>query len=136
MGVVARFTKTSFFYGGNMDITYEYDEMNKHWPDLNTYNVYEYTFIDDVETCFKPILLLPHNDEAYMFRCIYKLTEMFSSKGWEGDGYIGFMYLPPFFGPENEYNYSFPIFHVKQRNNGISFIACPNDMQLPRSLML
>ena len=42
--------------------------------------------------------------------------------GWEGDGTLEAMMVPPFFTNQGD-SFWFPVFHVKQRNNGTSWIA-------------
>lgn len=42
--------------------------------------------------------------------------------GWEGDGTLDAMLVPPFFASHSNPGW-FPVFHVKQSNNGISWIA-------------
>jgi hypothetical protein len=53
---------------------------------------------------------------------VEKLRSTLTECGWEGDGHLGAMLVPPFFSNDGD-NYWFPIFHVKQGNNGTSWIA-------------
>jgi hypothetical protein len=53
---------------------------------------------------------------------IEKVKATLKECGWEGDGTLGAMMVPPFFSCEGD-SYWFPIFHVKQENNGTSWIA-------------
>ena len=55
---------------------------------------------------------------------IEKVRAALKEGGWEGDGTLGAMMVPPFFSSESD-NYWFPLFHVKQQNNGTSWIASP-----------
>jgi hypothetical protein len=53
---------------------------------------------------------------------IEALRAAFKAAGWEGDGRLGALLVPPFFGSEGLRDW-FPVFHAKQSNNGISWIA-------------
>lgn len=89
--------------------------------------VYEYTFLDDL-SFIKPI-------EEY-FNTDYKdaLEELFKNNGWEGDGEIGVIWFPPFIGVGEEDTHGHYVFHVKQSNNGISFLA--SSIRLPFARLL
>jgi hypothetical protein len=88
--------------------------------------VYEYTFLDDL-SFIKPIenFFSPEMEQKYL----YELKVLFESHGWEGDGELGVIWLPPFIGVGAEDTHGHYIFHVKQENNGISYLA--SDIQLP-----
>ena len=49
-----------------------------------------------------------------------RLSEALAVCGWEGDGQLEAMMFPPWLGTLTGW---FPIFHVKQSNNGTSWIA-------------
>jgi hypothetical protein len=53
---------------------------------------------------------------------IATLTDLFKGRGWEGDGQLEWMWVPPFFG-EKTWNRWFQIYHVKQSHRGTSWIA-------------
>jgi len=58
-----------------------------------------------------------------------ELAEFFADAGWEGDGEIGCIFVPPcLFGGED--GWCDIIYHVKQSNNGTSWLAIPKDMRL------
>jgi len=88
--------------------------------------VFEYTFIDDIEYFRKPEDLFTLNAENVAE--LERVRAAFKKHGWEGDGDIGVIWIPPFF--YNASNNEDPgqvfgelFWHVKQYNNGISFIA-------------
>ncbi len=57
------------------------------------------------------------------------LAQMFSKAGWEGDGDINCIFVPPcLFGGED--GWTEIIYHVKQSNNGMSWLAIPRSMSL------
>jgi hypothetical protein len=78
--------------------------------------VYEYTFLDDLSF----IQPCENNSEINGFTII----EIFKKHGWEGDGEIGIIWLPPFLTDDGSTDGTY-LWHVKQRNNGISYIISP-----------
>jgi len=52
-----------------------------------------------------------------------KLTSALKLCGWEGDGPLEGMMLPPFFSSERDTRW-FPVFHARQKSDGVSWIAC------------
>lgn len=82
----------------------------------------------------------PDHREAPSEEFVEKLSKTLKDCGWEGDGVLGAMVVPPFFAADGG-NHWFPIFHVKQENNGTSWIASEYelsidnlDAKLPRSI--
>ncbi len=63
-----------------------------------------------------------------------KVKERFRLEGWEGDGVIRLMWLPPFIGAGVEDTWGVGVWFVKQSNNGTSFIVSP--VPLPFSRLL
>ncbi|MBU8845732.1 hypothetical protein KNR15_20430 [Alkalihalobacillus gibsonii] len=87
---------------------------------LEKWFVYEYEHIDYLDM-IEPIPMEKPNGEEL----IAELKQIFKNEGWEGDGEIGAIWLPPFLF-YNNYNVSshgYWVYHVKQQNNGTSFIA-------------
>jgi hypothetical protein len=71
---------------------------------------------------------------------IASLTDVFKTCGWEGDGTLQWMSVPPFFGDGTTGRW-FTIYHVKQSHRGMSWIASKYRLtveelnaDLPRSL--
>ena len=58
-----------------------------------------------------------------------ELTALFKEAGWEGDGEINCIFLAPCFS-EREDGWCDVIYHVKQSNNGTSWLAIPRDLSL------
>lgn len=58
---------------------------------------------------------------------IEKVTTTFKECGWEGDGELGAMMVPPFFSSDGQTHW-FPIFHVKQSHRGTSWIASEHEL--------
>lgn len=106
----------------------------------DTHYVVDYFVIDDFR-CFRPLSEAADSPEHCDFLQEFNLTstteeqlreelrELFLDYGWEGDGEINCMFLPPcFLGTED--GYCEIIYHVKQKNNGVSWLAIPNGTQL------
>jgi len=100
------------------------------------YYVIEFEHIDDFR-CFKPLSAVFENDPnatAEVAELKRNLETLFSAAGWEGDGEINCMFLPPCFTDTGFTNCE-TIYHVKQSNNGTSWIAMPRgvNLQLPEA---
>lgn len=61
-----------------------------------------------------------------------ELSELFRAAGWEGDGEIGCFFVPPCFCNRGD-THCATIFHVKQSNNGTSWLAIPRDFRFEMS---
>ena len=88
--------------------------------------VISYQHIDDSECFLKPRETLSFSSESIAL--LEKVKGVFKKSGWEGDGDIGLIWIPPFFyipASDNysETSYGTYIWHVKQHNNGTSFIG-------------
>lgn len=98
-----------------------------HIDEIDKLHVYTYTFLDDhtaiilSERLYGMIAM--YGDQCRIFEFINRIKELFLSKGWEGDGEIGLIWLPPFVDVGVEDTYGNYIWHVKQRNNGTSWLA-------------
>ncbi|MEK4130171.1 hypothetical protein NYE67_10845 [Solibacillus sp. FSL W8-0474] len=93
--------------------------------------VYEYTFLDDL-SFIKPIEKYFDLDTKEVY--ISELKQLFSEHGWEGDGDLGVIWFPPFVGVGIEDTYGHYVFHVKQSNNGTSFLASSQPLPFARLL--
>jgi hypothetical protein len=78
--------------------------------------VYQYHFIDDLEFVH-PI------DDRIPDEWVETIKGLFLKAGWEGDGEFGVIWLPPFVGEGLEHSVGTPVLHVKQENNGTSWLA-------------
>jgi hypothetical protein len=104
----------------------------KNWLDKKII-VFEYTFIDDLEYFQKPEDYFPISTE--ILALLENVKTAFRKNGWEGDGEIGLIWIPPFFyvsTPDKDPGqiYGTFVWHVKQHNNGISLgslLALQND---------
>lgn len=88
--------------------------------------VYSYMFIDDLSFIQKPeVLGFPDLNDT-----IEHVRARFLDAGWEGDGDIGVFWLPPFVLSEADDHYGVLVWHVKQRNDGISWLLSPIPLPL------
>ena len=53
------------------------------------------------------------------------VKQRFLQEGWEGDGEIGLIWIPPFVDIGLEDTHGTYVWHVKQQNNGISWLLSP-----------
>jgi hypothetical protein len=94
--------------------------------DINDYYVVDFHFIDD-HRCLQPLSESNVIGESPLksSEVEYKrneLSKLFKKSGWEGDGEINCMFLAPFFAGRDDGHCEI-IYHVKQSNNGTSWVA-------------
>ena len=101
-------------------------EIIKYSPEhLKTFKVNCYEWIDNLNFTLKPSACLS-NYQHY----IDIAKKMFLDAGWDGDGEIELMWIPPFAVKHDkiEPNVGLTIWHVKQEEDGISWILSPIDI--------
>jgi len=94
--------------------------------------VLQYEHID-----FYEFLKLPrdvYSNDANLDLAIEKVKKIFKRNGWEGDGEITILWLPPFLDQADDENYGTLVWHVKQNNNGTSFLGFSEVIQSARLL--
>jgi hypothetical protein len=110
------------------------------------YRVVDYHHIDD-DRCFRPLAddivdwsvesMSPTQHREREEELRGQLAELFRRAGWEGDGTIECFFVPPCFSSQGEDGETSctTIYHVKQSNNGTSWLAIPNgfDFRLPEA---
>ena len=91
------------------------------------HRVVSFHYIDDYR-CLRPLSeAVEDRSEEQDLR--FELAALFLSAGWEGDGEIGCIFVPPcLIGIDD--GWCRIIYHVKQNNNGTSWLAIPKDMRL------
>ncbi len=99
---------------------------------IKGYHVYRYTFLDDLSYIKNPYDCSEFKSREETDNAIRLVKEIFLECGWEGDGDIGIMWLPPFIDVGLEDSVGAYIWHVKQSNNGISFLACRYPLDFER----
>lgn len=78
-----------------------------------SYKIYTYRHVDQ-DDLFDGI----HKNDEKLFK------DAFLEAGWHGDGLIERVWVPPFL-MESSDDYGDHIYHVKQSDNGTSFLAVP-----------
>jgi hypothetical protein len=106
--------------------------MFNDFHNIKNYKVYQYTFLDELSFVKSPEfvfdLFLDFNDKHSLHEYINEVEKLFKTNNWEGDGKLGIIWLPPFVGVGIEDTWGTYIWHVKQSNNGISFLASPYEL--------
>lgn len=78
-----------------------------------------YQFIDNLQHIIPPKQIFEDSEYELIAE---KVCKAFYDAGWEGDGDLGLIWLPPFLF-ENGDTFGEYVWHVKQDNNGISFLG-------------
>lgn len=100
--------------------------------DIQNVFVYQYHFLDYLEyTVDAQRVLANHRRKEDYLRAI---KQRFQRAGWEGDGVIQFIWLPPFIGVGVEDTHGALLWHVKQFNNGTSWLASHEQLPFGRLL--
>lgn len=99
---------------------------------IQHYYVYEYTFLDDLSFIKAPAEVFLDSDPVQLDTTIEAVRSKFLQAHWEGDGDIGILWLPPFVSVGVEDTCGAYIWHVKQNNDGISFLASAYPLSFPR----
>lgn len=107
---------------------------------IKNYFVYEYHFLDDLSAVLRPIEVYSwfgitdtKENKKKIDKTVREVRELFLRNGWEGDGQIGVIWVPPFIDIGfDEDTWGSYLWHVKQSNNGTSFFASPIPLKLKR----
>jgi hypothetical protein len=99
---------------------------------IKKFHVYQYQHIDFRD--FMPRAQLVLQGAPNVDVVLDAVKQRFTSAGWEGDGEIQLMWLPPFIGAGVEDTWGVFVWFVKQQNNGTAFLASP--VPLPFSRLL
>lgn len=107
-----------------MAFTIRKDEVIKYPPEtLRSYKVFIYEWIDNLHFTSDPAEFLSNPDEYLKIA-----AALFTEAGWYGDGDIRLIWIPPFVHHEygfGEDAYGTILWHVKQEEDGLSFILSP-----------
>ncbi len=99
---------------------------------INSYFVYRYHFIDSPHYMKSAREVLGGTDNTE--EILEEVGEKLKKAGWEGDGEVQLLWIPPFMGAGVEDTHGILVWHVKQRNNGTSWFLSP--VPLPFSRLL
>lgn len=105
--------------------------------DIQNYFVYQYHHLDDLSAALKPEKAYGVNSSKKKKQkvkdTINRIANLFLANGWEGDGEISLIWIPPFIDIGlDEDTSGYYLWYVKQANNGTSFIASPFQLRLKR----
>lgn len=97
---------------------------------LREFEVYGYEWIDNLHFIHSPDEFLPPSGDS-LASYLAVARERFTEAGWDGDGDIGLLWLPPFVFPLSLgiSPVGVIVWHVKQQEDGISFLLSP--LKLP-----
>ena len=122
---------------------HEKNELFIDLPDLSRYHVAEYQHIDDFRAIralreyFHPLFQYSNVSEKYIKvlenELRSRLEKLFRRHDWEGDGNINCIFIPPCFYANSD-THCETVFHVKQYNNGSSFLAIPDRLRFEMPL--
>jgi len=90
---------------------------------VSNYYVIDFQHIDD-QRAFHSLADAVNGDVEGLKELTAELERLFRKAGWEGDGTICAFFVPPVFCNRGDTHCS-TLYHVKQENNGTSFLAVP-----------
>lgn len=110
-----------------MAYTIEKEDIINYPPDkLQEFEVTSYECIDNLHFTLNPKDCIKNADEY-----ISIVRQRFLQKGWEGDGDIELMWVPPFILKHKKQGSLYKgvtVWHVKQVNDGISWLLYPKEL--------
>lgn len=102
------------------------DKIIQYPPErLFEYGVTMFEWIDNLHFIMNPVDCITNADEYVVIA-----KERFLNAGWDGDGDIGLIWIPPFMLTNEETSWETEgliIWHVKQQEDGISWLLHPPD---------
>lgn len=98
--------------------------------DVRQYRVYNYEHIDNGEFLDPKQVIESISNRQDADKLIAAIKDLFLKAGWEGDGNIKLIWVPPFLGSGFGGESGFYLWYVKQSNNGTSWIASPTLLPL------
>jgi hypothetical protein len=97
---------------------------------VKNYFVYQYQHLDVLAGILTPSEVYRNFGE--LDELVKEVKKLLLKNGWEGDGEISLIWLPPFIDVGIEDTFGTYIWHVKQDNNGISWLASPVELNFER----
>jgi hypothetical protein len=96
---------------------------------LRDFHVYCFEWIDNLHFIHPPEEFLPL-PESQLNLYLEAARQRFKSIGWDGDGEIGVLWLPPFVFPRKLRisPVGILVWHVKQTEDGISWLLSPIEL--------
>ena len=99
---------------------------------IDEYQVYQYEHIDILE--FMPLATKVLQGVRNSQKIIEAVERRLKKAGWEGDGDLQILWIPPFIGAGIQDTYGIAVWFVKQGNNGTSYMASPVSLPFARLL--
>jgi hypothetical protein len=110
-------------------LSFFYEELRN--PSIvDEYFVYWYYHLDTLVYMHDATTILKQHPSGEML--ISRIKSHLSNHGWEGDGVLQLLWLPPFVGAGIEDTWGICVWHVKQSNNGTSWLASPVPLDFER----
>lgn len=94
--------------------------------------VLRYHHIDFLDLTYDPHVIF--GKDKKVDKAIVAVKNIFLKNGWEGDGKIRLIWIPPFLDQSSDDNYGSFVWHVKQKNNGTSFLGFNSPIQSAKLL--
>lgn len=115
--------------------------MFRSFEEINSFKVYSYQHIDDCSAIISPEIfynsICPFigGETVSLEPYLEKIKELLRTNGWEGDGELGVIWIPPFVDIGSEDGWGTYLWHVKQSNNGTSWLASGCSLDFERIKM-
>jgi hypothetical protein len=111
--------------------------MSQDIENVKNFFVYQYQHLDDLTGILTPTEVYRNlgdliGEDIEVDDLVKEVKKLLLKNGWEGDGEIGLIWLPPFVDVGIEDTFGIYIWHVKQKNNGISWLASPVELNFDR----
>lgn len=103
-----------------------------HPEEIPRLHVYCYHHLDDLSFLRRPREVFPELGRSDLKRLVDAVKSRFLSAGWEGDGEVDLIWLPPFVDTGIEDTWGNYLWHVKQENNGSSWIGSKHPLNFIR----
>lgn len=96
--------------------------------------------IDCPDIMMSAAYFLKHLEDRYIYpvskeeviKEMEEVEELFTSVGWEGDGELKIMWMPPFLQGGTEDNFGDFVYFIKQENNGSTFVCSHYPLPIPQ----
>jgi hypothetical protein len=100
--------------------------------EVRHFAVYSYDHLDDLSFARNPDAVFKDSAEVSLASYLEAIRTRFKEAGWEGDGTIRVVWLPPFVDVGIEDTWGTYVWCVKQSNNGTAWLASPVPLNFKR----
>jgi hypothetical protein len=111
-----------------------FEDMFSHYrpEEIPRLYIYCYHHLDDLSFVRKPSEVFRELGPSDLKSLVDAVKSRFLSAGWEGDGNVGLIWLPPFVDTGIEDTWGTYLWHVKQENNGTSWLGSKHPLNFGR----